>query len=65
MSQRLPSRLESKISSFYSADTKFIKIGKYLFPLTGNMEKTPVFLDMVLEKSLVPTGLFQVPKRGI
>ena len=54
--QRLPSQLENKISSFYSECAKFLKIGKYPFPLTGNMDETPVFFDMVTERSLVPTG---------
>ena len=42
--QRLPSRLENKTSSFNSECAKFLKIGKCSFPLTGNMDESPVFL---------------------
>ena len=30
---------------------KFLKIGKYPLVLVGNMDETPVFFDMVLNKS--------------
>ena len=54
--QRLLLQLENKISSLYSECAKFLKIGKYQFPLIGNTEETPVFFDMIPKKSLVPTG---------
>ena len=54
--QKLPSQLESKISLFYSDCARFLKIGKYPLLLIGNMGKTPVFFDMVPEKSFVQKG---------
>ena len=54
--QRLPSQLENKVSPFCSECAKFLKIGKYLFPLIGNMNQTPVFFDMIPERLLVLTG---------
>ena len=54
--QKLPSQLESKISSFYSECARFLKIGKYPLPLINNMDQTPVFFDMVSEKLLVQKG---------
>ena len=54
--RQLPPQLESKISSFYSECARFLKIGKYPLSLIGNMNETPVFFDMVPEKSLVQKG---------
>ena len=54
--QKLPSQLGSKISSFYSECIRFLKIGKYPLPLIGHIDETPVFFDMVPEKSLVQKG---------
>ena len=54
--QKLPSQLESKISSFYSECARFLKIGKNPLPLIGAMDKTPVFFDMEPEKSLMQKG---------
>ena len=51
----LPSQLESNISSFYFECGKFLQIRKYPFLLIGNMGETPVFFDMVPERSLVST----------
>ena len=31
-------------------------VGKYQFPLISNMDETPVFFDMIPERSLVPRG---------
>ena len=56
MCQKLPSQLESKISSFYSECVRFLKIGKCPLPVIGNTDETPVFFDMVPEKSLVQKG---------
>ena len=54
--QKLPYQLESKIFSFYFECARFLKIGKYPLSLIGNMNETPVFFDMVPEKSLVQKG---------
>ena len=54
--QRLLPQLESKISSFYSKCAKLVMVGKYQFPLISNMDETPVFFDMMPERSLVPTA---------
>ena len=54
--QRLLSQLESKISSFYSKCAKLVMVGKYQSLLIRNMDETPVFFDMIPERSLVPTG---------
>ena len=54
--QKLPSQLEIKISSFYSECARFLKIGKYPFPMISNMDETPVFFDMMPEKSVVQKG---------
>ena len=50
-----PSQLENKTSSFNSECAKFLKIGKYSFPLAGNMDESSLFFDMVPERTLVPT----------
>ena len=54
--QRLPSQLENKMSSFCSECAKLLKIGKYLFPLIGCMDQTPVFFGMIPERFLALTG---------
>ena len=54
--QRLLPQLESKISSFYSKCAKLVMVGKYQFPLISNMDETPVFFDMMPERSLVPAA---------
>ena len=46
--EKLPSQLQSKISLFYSECTRFLKI--------GNIYETPVFFDMVPERSLTQKG---------
>ena len=51
--KKIPSQLESKILLFYSECSRFLNIGKYPLSLIGNIGKTPVFFDMVPEKSLV------------
>ena len=60
--QRILSQLENKISSFYSECAKFLKIGKYPFPLIGNVDETPVFFEMVPERSIQLQFEFQFPK---
>ena len=54
--QRLLPQLESKISSFYSKCGKLVMVGKYQSLLIRNMDETPVFFDMIPERSLVPRG---------
>ena len=54
MCQRLLPQLESKISSFYSKCGKLVMVGKYQSLLIRNMDETPVFFDMIPERSLVP-----------
>ena len=54
--QRHPPQLHSKISSFYSKCATFLKVGKFLFSLIGNMDGTPVLFDMVPNRLLVSTG---------
>ena len=54
--QKLPSQHKSKILSFYFECARFSKIGKYPIPLIGNMDKTPVFFEIVPEKLLVQKG---------
>ena len=41
---KTPIQLESRLSLFYSEFVRFMKIGKYPFPLTGNTDETAVFL---------------------
>ena len=41
---------------FYSECARFLNIGKIPLPLIDNMDETPVFFDMVQEKSLVQKG---------
>ena len=53
--RRLPSQLKSTILSIYSKCAKLFKIGKYPFPLIGNMDEIPVFFDMVPKRSLILT----------
>ena len=48
--------LKVRYQSLYSECAKLVKVGKYPFPLIGNMNETPVFFDMVPERSLVSTG---------
>ena len=41
---------------FYSECARFLNIGNIPLPLIDNMDETPVFFDMVQEKSLVQKG---------
>lgn len=41
---KTPIQLESRLSLFYSEFVRFMKIGKYPFPLIRNTDETAVFL---------------------
>ena len=56
MSQKLPQQLESKISSFYLQCAKAIRIGKYPLELIGNMDETPMWFDIVPQRSIAKKG---------
>ena len=56
LSQKLPQQLESKISTFYAQCGKAIKIGKYPLDLIGNMDETPLWFDIVPQRSIVKKG---------
>ena len=43
ISQKLPKQLESVFSKFYEDAARFMRIGKYLLSLVGNMDETPAF----------------------
>ena len=47
--------MEEELSGFYEMSAKFLKIREYL-ALVGNMDETPVFLDMVPNKSFAKKG---------
>ena len=42
---------------------KFLRVGKYPLALVGNMDKTPVFLDMVPNKTFTKQGSQSVTVR--
>ena len=44
------------MSSFYEICAKFLKIGKYPQARAGNIDKAPVFFDMIPNKSLAKKG---------
>ena len=44
---KLPKQLEGAPITFYADAAKFMSIGKHLFLLVGNMDKIPVFFDMI------------------
>ena len=56
LSQKLPEQLEEKIKSFYMLCAKAVRIGKYPLGLIGNMDETPMWFDIVPQKSLAKTG---------
>ena len=49
-----------KVKYHHSECTRFLKIGKYPLLLIANMDQTPVFFDMVPEKSLMQKGQMSV-----
>ena len=51
ISQKLTKQLEEKLSALFVMCAKFLKIGKYPLVLVGNMDETPGFFNMVLNKS--------------
>ena len=63
VSQKLPKQLEEKLSGFYEMYAKFLKIGKHILTLVGNLDKTRVFLDMVPNKSFENRGSKSVTVR--
>ena len=63
VSRKLPKQLEEKLSGFYEIYAKFLKIGKHIRALVGNMDKTPVFFDMVPNKSFENKGSKSVTVR--
>ena len=56
ISQKLPEQFKEKLSCFYEMCAKFLKIGKYPLALVRNMDETPVFFDMVPNKSFAKKG---------
>ena len=56
LSQKLPHQLEEKIKGFYLQCAKAIKIGKYPLQLIGNMDETPMWFDIVPQKTLARTN---------
>ena len=56
LSQKLPQQLESKITAFYLQCSKAIRIGKYPLELIGNMDETPIWFDIVPQRSIAKKG---------
>ena len=56
VNQKLLSQLESVLTRFYVDAAKFMRIGKYLLSLAGNMNETPAFFDMVPSKCIAAKG---------
>ena len=56
VSQKLPQQRKASITKFYADAGRFMKIGKYPRSLVANMDETPAFFDMVLNKSICKTG---------
>jgi len=63
LSQKLPRQLESKITTFYTQCGKAIKIGKYPLGLIGNMDETPMWFDIVPQRSVAKKGTKSVEIR--
>ena len=56
VSQKLPQQLEGVLTKLYQDAGRFMRIGKYLRSLVGNMDETGAFFDMVPSKSICKTG---------
>ena len=56
LSQKLPEQFESNIKTFYLQCAKAIKIGKYPLNLIGNMNETPMWFDIVPQRSVTKKG---------
>ena len=56
VNQKLLSQLESVLTRVYADAAKFMRIGKYLLSLAGNMNETPAFFDMVPSKCIAAKG---------
>ena len=63
ISQNLPKQLEEKLSGFYEMFANFLKIGKYPLALVGNMDKMPIFFDMLPNKPFAKKGSKSVTVR--
>ena len=63
VSQRLPSDLEPKVTAFIM-NTRQLRMSKqYSLPLIGNMDETPLWMDMPGETTVTHTGDRSVPIR--
>ena len=47
ISQKLPEQLDGVLSKFFEDAARFMRIGKYLLSLGGNVDETPPFFNML------------------
>ena len=63
VAQKLPSDLESKVSMFHGEITTVRKKQNFPKELIGNMDETPLYLDMVPSRTLEQKGKKEVRVR--
>lgn len=64
VAQKLPKDLEAKIETFYKDVQNLRQNGKYSKEMIGNMDKTPLYFDMIPSRSLEKRGAKEVPVKS-